>query len=218
MKIQIFKKADNTQYKLIKSDFLKQKKKMKDIDFKYYAHLASAYDSIGYLDESVGKELENLFADSEFVIGIHYTGRTVVSEDYLHDTFSYGLSVREFKNKEEVDTTDLSIDEAVTLCFDPVHLIGKIKTAHEYKDSKGCVIIKIPKSYLGLEEGPIQPIYYLDDLKIRIIGECVYGYIPVSKLGKVEKIFHNSYYSNRHSNPETIGTFYDSALLNKKKK
>ena len=97
------------------------------------------------------------------------------------------------------DKDYLDIKKTVDLFYDPILLNGAIKSANRYKSSAGSIIIKIPKSYLGLEDGEIRPIYYKDGNSNKLLPEYIYAYLPVSGEGILGEIVHNPNYTDEHN-------------------
>lgn len=160
--------------------------------------LAKTYDSYGYISKEVGEELESLF-DNNYIIGIHRTGYSDVNDAYLKDVFNNGLINNMDRLSGGFGDKFLDINKTVTLFYDFIYMNMQLKTAGSYKCSSGSIIIKIPKSYLGLAEGEVKPIYYQsDDITVKLLSEYVYGYIPV-KDGVVGDIIHNPNYRDEHT-------------------
>lgn len=215
MKFNFFGKTDPEKYRLIKSSYLNKKNKM-------LLQLAKKNDNFGYMSMDVGKELEQLFSNDSYIVGIHRTGASIVHEGYLKDIFNRGLINNMDCLQGDIfrDTDYLDIKKTVDLVYDPIVLNGILKTAGRYKDSEGCIIIKIPKSYLGIEDGEIKPIYYKDGISIKLMSEYVYGYIPVSKDGTVGSIVNNPNYKDEHVYIDSEDSlFYESkAILRSRRK
>lgn len=214
MKIKIFK-VDKNKYKLVKSNCF-------DKTDKLLVDLAKTYDRIGYIDKSVGEEIEKLFIDPEYIIGVHYTENNTIDHNYIDDIFMNGIINRKGDSKDTIiSEEDLNIEETIELCNNPVKFHGKLKAAHYHNGSKGCFVVKIPKSYLGLEEGDVKPIYYTyycEQPSIRLSGEFVYGYVPVDENGKVGSFINNRNYTDHHTNPYTLGTMFEGNARQTKKK
>lgn len=193
MNIKFFKEIDKDKYHLVKSPYLNKKNKM-------LVQLAKQYDNLGYMKDNVGKELEKLFEDDSYIVGIHRTGYSVVDDEYLKDIFNKGLinNMDSLQSGSYLDADYLDIKKTVDLFYDPIMLNGQLKGAYEYKNSEGCIIVKIPKSYLGMIEGEVKPIYYKDGVTPKLLSEYIYGYIPVSKKGVVGNIINNPNYTDNH--------------------
>ena len=209
MKISIFKKKDQNQYRLIKSPYLNKKNKM-------LVQIAKQYDGFGYMTTDLGRELENLYKDDSYIVGIHRTGYSEVNEDYLKEIFNRGLinNMDSLQGGFYTDKDYLDIKKTVDLFYDPILLNGAIKSANRYKSSAGSIIIKIPKSYLGLEDGEIKPIYYKDGNSNKLLPEYIYGYLPVSGEGILGEIVHNPNYTDEHTYIDSEGTLlYESKAI-----
>lgn len=193
MQIRIFKKIDPNKYQLIKSPYLNKKNKT-------LFQLAKQYDEMGYMPLEVGRELEQLFLDDSYIVGIHRTGVSNVNDEYLKDIFNKGLinNMDCLQGGHYMSENYLDIKKTVDLFYDPIVLNGALKTAGWYKESEGCVIVKVPKSYLGMADGEVKPIYYKDGISVKLLSEYVYGYVPVDKDGCVGSIVHNPNYTDEH--------------------
>ena len=55
--------------------------------------LAEGYDEIGYMSKEVGYELDSLYDDPEYIVGIHRTGFTRVDNQILTDMFNLGYII-----------------------------------------------------------------------------------------------------------------------------
>lgn len=214
MKFNIFKKDDLDKYKLTKSPCVKGQ-------HKYLVKLAKQYDKYGYMSSSLGKEIEMLFEDDSYIVGIHRTGYSIVDDEYLKDVFNKGLinNMDAFQGGIHTDDNYMNIEKTVTLFHDPIILNGQLKVAHGYKGSYGSVILKIPKSYLGLADGEIKPIYYKDGISARLLPEYVYGYVSVDREGKLGEMIHNPNYTDNHIYIDSEDTLlYESKALSRSRK
>lgn len=158
--------------------------------------IATEYDGFGYMPKSVGEELENLNEEG-YIVGIHRTGYTIVTKDMINDLFTQGLT-----NNGDImigiNNGKFNIEKTVSFYENFLTLYGQIKAASGYKNSQGCVIVKIPKSYIGKAEGEIKPIYWQNKELVKLLPEFIYGYIPVSKKAEVSEIVRNPNYKNVH--------------------
>jgi len=112
---------------------------------------------------------------------------------------------------------NFDIKKTVSLFSDFTVLNGQLKAAHGYKGSQGCIIVKIPKSYLGKCDGPIEPIYYMNDGVTKLLPEFIYGYVPVDKEGRLGEININPKYKDVHNlnNPHLL---YEESAVYKAKR
>ena len=160
--------------------------------------LAQGYDEIGYMSEEVGRELDSLYDNPDYIIGIHRTGFTRINDKILNDIFNKGLYNNGDIMSSGSDGQRFNIEKTVSLFNNFLTMIPCLKTSEGYKMSQGCIIVKIPKSYIGKAEGTAQPIFYKEnDYQVRLIPEFIYGYIPVSNK-KIDKIIHNPNYKDEH--------------------
>lgn len=214
MNINIFKKIDKDKYQIIKSPYLNKKNKM-------LMKLAKQYDDFGYMSVSLGREIESLFQDESYIVGIHRTGYSEVDNEYLKEIFNHGLinNMDLLQGGIHIDKDYLDIKKTVDLFYDPILLNGALKTANRYKASAGSIIIKIPKSYLGIEDGEIKPIYYKDGVSTKLLPEYIYGYVPVDKNGTLEEIIHNPNYTDNHVYIDSEGTLlYESKAISRQRR
>ena len=160
--------------------------------------LAQGYDEIGYMSEDVGHELDSLYDDPNYIVGIHRTGYTRVNDKILTDIFNKGLYNNGDIMSSGSDGQRFNIEKTVSLFNNFLTMVPCLKTCEGYKMSQGCIIVRIPKSYIGKAEGTVQPIFYKEnDYQVRLIPEFIYGYIPV-KDKKIDKIIHNPNYKDKH--------------------
>lgn len=209
MNINIFKKVDKNKYQLIKSPYLNKKNKR-------LVQIAKQNDGFGYMTTALGKEIESLFQDDSYIVGMHRTGYSEVDEEYLKEVFNRGLinNMDKLNYGFAIDKDYLDIKKTVDLFYDPILLNGAFKTANRYKSSAGSIIIKIPKSYLGIEDGEIKPIYYRDGVSNKLLPEYIYGYLPVSGDGILGEIIHNPNYTDFHTYIDSEGTLlYESKAI-----
>lgn len=180
--------------------------------------LAIQYDKIGFMSEELGKELDRLF-DDDYAIGIHRTGFThitpYINDKTLFDMFNKGLysngHIMAGGNDGQND-----IEKTVSFYNEFLIMNGAIKTCDNYKNSTGCLIIKIPKSYIGKKDGEIAPIFYRQDHILRLLPEFIYGYIPVSN-HQAEQIIRNPNYKDNHYLVND-NFYYDSSVYYKAKR
>ena len=210
MKLNVFKKfIENIKnkkeldridhgYSLVKSSNLINKKE------KYMLDISRGYDQFGYMSESLGMELEAIFKDDNYILGIHRTG-PYMSDDKIDKIFNEGL-INNGDIMVGAKNGQADITKTVSLYLNFAHFIGHLKAANSYKNSDGCFIIKVPKSYVGYKEGEIKPIYKKDDTML-LLPEYIYGYIEV-KDAKLNNIIRNPNYENIH-NYANDNLYYD---------
>lgn len=190
----LFKKnIDPNKYLLVNSPYIDKKQK-----FKY--SLAKKYDELGYMSMEVGKEIEQLFSDPTYMIGIHRTGYSNVNEDYIKDVFNRGLinNMDVLQGGIELDDIYLDIYKTVSFMDGFITMNAELKLSHNYKCSSGCFIIKIPASYIGMSDGEVKPIYFKDNEGIKLLSEYIYGYISCNDKGELGMIINNPNYINNH--------------------
>lgn len=185
-------------------------------DNEFMLNLAKQYDEYGYMSEELGRELDSLFQDKDYVIGIHRTGYNYMDDNMINSIFNKGL-INNGHMMQGANVGSQDMEKTVSLFNDFVILNGQLKAAHGYKGSQGCVIVKIPKSYLGKSNGDIKPIYYIDGSITKLLPEFIYGYIPVDKEGKLGEIQHNPNYSDTH-NLNNVNLLYEESAIYKAKR
>ena len=168
--------------------------------------LAKGYDSIGYISAELGKEIENLW-DDDYIVGIHRTGDTPVTENFLKDVFNNGL-INNGHAMQGVKDEYINIERTVSLFKNMIVFVGQLKAAKGYKGSDGSIIVKIPKSYLGMSEGEIKPIFFENNGQIRLLPEFIYGYVSVDDKYNCGDIIKNPNYNNTHDY-DNEGLLYD---------
>ncbi len=191
MKINFFKNNVDLDKYLLVRDFKFNKKN------KFDMIRAKNLDEIGYIPKEVGKELESLF-DSDYAVGIHRVGYSNIDQT-LPDIFNRGLINNGDMLCGGFQEDYIDITKTVSLMDSFLTMNGELKLAHNYKQSSGCIIVKIPYSYIGFKDGEIKPIYYQDGESIKLLPEYIYGYVPTDKEGRLGNIIHNDNYSNEHT-------------------
>lgn len=205
MKIKFFKKKV-TRAKLLKElnpyngySILRSSTHLNEKN-EFLLQVSKNYDEYGYISEELGEELDKLFDDEEYVIGIHRTGYNYMSPEMINEILNKGL-INNGHMMQGGFENGLDIDRTVTLFNHPDEFpifMGQLKAAHGYKDSQGIIVVKIPKSYLGQKEGEIRPIYYKHDGSNKLLPEFIYGYIPTDQNGVLGDIVRNPNYKDKH--------------------
>lgn len=220
MNITIFKKANKIKKlrtKLIKKlkynngySILRSSKTL--IENEYLMGLAKEYDEYGYMSQGLGEELDRLFEDDSYIIGIHRTGYTHMDSEMISSIFNEGLVNNGHLMSSGVINSQPNIERTVTLFKNFTILNGQLKAANGYKGSEGCIIVKIPKSYLGKSDGEIKPIYYQSNTNLNLLPEFIYGYVPVNKDGVLDDLRHNPNYKDIHTY-DNENLIYDSQAI-----
>lgn len=96
MKFNLFKKGKNLyklRIKLIKEiennhgySILKSSKSLKEHEYMF--NLSKNYDNYGYMSQGLGDELDNMFLDDSYIVGIHRTGYTYMDSDTIDKIFN----------------------------------------------------------------------------------------------------------------------------------
>ena len=224
MKITFFKKSKDLskiRCKLSKEigyghgySILRSSKTLKEHEYMF--DLSKGYDNYGYMSQELGEELDSLFLNDNYIVGIHRTGYTNMDEEMIQKVFNEGLINNGHIMSGGMDGTQ-DIEKTVSLFYDFPILNGQLKAARGYKGSEGCVVVKIPKSYLGKEDGEIKPIYYKKDSTVKLLPEFIYGYIPTGENGVIGDIIHNPNYREIH-NLDNVNLLYeDRAIIRARK-
>ena len=132
----------------------------------------------GKIDRKIGETLEALYnyESDKYMIGIH---RTASSKENI---FEKGI---EFK-----DST--YIHDHVQMFENFPFMLREIMLCENYKLSRGCFIVKIPKNAIKGSEMDAEPIYYKNkDGKIHLRPEFVCAYVPVENEKLKEVDFNN---------------------------
>ncbi len=146
----------------------------------------------GFMDDSVENELLRIFNDNNYVIGLHKTGYTSINDEVIKDIFSNGLYSNGHILSFGIDGI-FDIEKTVSFYDVFIDLCVNIKQCKAYKNSDGCIILKIPKNMKKSNK-----LFYLDsDNNVRIYPEYIYGYIPVNNM-VVNRIIHNPNYKDKH--------------------
>lgn len=130
----------------------------------WFIKQAYEYDKNGYIQQELGEELEKQFMDDNYVIGIHRTGFTPINEKMINEIFSNGLLNLGKSRQGSSKSISFEIDNTVSVLNKFQYLISQIKSAAGYNESNGSIILKIPKSSLGLNGDVPIPIYQIINL------------------------------------------------------
>ena len=224
MKINFFNKSKNLsklRSKLVKEigydhgySILRSSKTLREHEYMF--NLSKGFDNYGYMSQELGEELDSLFLDDNYMVGIHRTGYTPIDDLTIDKIFNEGLINNGHIMSGGMDGTQ-DIEKTVSLFYDFPVLNGQLKAAHNYKGSEGCIVVRIPKSYLGKEEGEIKPIYYKKDSYVRLLPEFIYGYIPTDKNGVLGEMIRNPNYKDVH-NLDNVNLLYEDSAFNRARK
>ena len=102
--------------------------------------------------------------DDNYVIGIHRTGFTPINEKMINEIFSNELLNLGKSRQGSSKSISFEIDNTVSVLNKFQYLISQIKSAAGYNESNGSIILKIPKSSLGLNGDVPIPIYQIINL------------------------------------------------------
>jgi len=205
-KINIFKRAKDINKEKTRLDFIKElgydrshgysiiKDSKSLFEQEFIMQLAKQYDEYGYMSQELGEELDKLFLDNDYIIGIHRTGYTSINENILKDIFENGL-INNGHAMVGAPVGQCDIEKTVSLFNDFAVLCGQLKSSHGYKCSEGCVIVRIPKECLYESDKEPMPMYYESEGVIRLLPQFIYGYVPVDREGKLGTIYKNKNYS-----------------------
>lgn len=183
----------------------------------WFIKQAYDYDKFGYMSKELGNELEQQFMDEDYVMGIHRTGHTVMNNEQINNFFTNGL--RNFGKVEQGcnESMGYDIENTVSILSKFQYLISQIKSANGYKGSNGCILLKIPKSALGLNDDKPISLYQVINDKSFIKPEFIYGYLPVDYKGNVGELIHNPNYLDNHT-LSSNNAVYDKAVINSAKR
>lgn len=159
----------------------------------YLKDVASQYDENGFIPQEIGKTVQELFADDNYVIGIHR-----VKEADVDDIFEKGI-INNFDLND--DLSGPSIETTVDFYKDHINLLGEVKQSSLF-DSDGAVIVKIPRYYMKnyTAYDVEKPIFYKDiEKNCRLLPEYVYGYACVDSLSNIVGFVENEKYSDEHT-------------------
>lgn len=120
----------------------------------------------GKIDKKIGKTLEALYnyENDKYMIGIHRTS------SLKNNIFEKGI---EYKNSTY-------IHDHVQMFDNFPFMLREIMLCENYKLSRGCFIVKIPREAIKGMEDTAEPIYYKNqDDKIYLRPEFICAYVPV---------------------------------------
>jgi len=189
----LFYKDDKPKEKKLK---LKKNKILKDTVDAWN----KVYEEMQYkVPKEIGEELEKLFSDEDYVLGIHRTNLYVDQIQKL--IFTNGLKNR----STEYSSTVQRFHHFPTM-------LQEIMYCDYYKISQGCVIVRLPKEQK-------LPIYFVNNGQYYILPEYIYGYIEVEDF-EMKRFIKNPGYTDIH-NYDPAGLLYDDDLIqdaNRRKK
>lgn len=150
------------------------------------------YEEMQYkVPKEIGEELEKLFSDEDYVLGIH---RTDLYVDQIQNwVFTNGLKNRSTEYSSTVQE----------FSHFPL-MLHEIMYCNYYKNSQGCVIVRLPKDQK-------LPIYFVNDGQYYILPEYIYGYIEVEDF-EMKRFIKNPGYTDIH-NYDPAGLLYDDDLI-----
>lgn len=150
------------------------------------------------MEQQLGEELEKIFMDKDCVIGIHRTGNTMINDIVLNNYFSNGIIMLDKSMQIGRANKSFDIENTVSIFNKFQYIISQIKACNNYKSSNGCMILKIPKSCIGLDNNKPLPLYQIKNNNCYIRPDFIYGYIPVDYKGNVSNIIYNPNYNNKN--------------------
>ena len=184
----------------------------------FIKELAEDYDSFGMIGYKVGKELEEIYKDSDrYAIGLHFTGFSNTSDEFINKIFDEGL----INNQDAMlgaPAIYTDIEKTVSFVSNFTIFIGQLKSAHSYKMSEGAFLVKIPKEFLSDETPDYekQPIYSQNEVGIRrLLPEFIYSFIPVSEDGEVVEMIKNPNYKDEHHNKASANLIKEGQQVGK---
>ena len=171
-----------------------------------YKHnfIAQDWDKVGYMSMEVGKELEKLYTDETYAIGLHRCPLTNINPIFNEGIINNSIMHEELPN----------LEYTVSMISDLAVMHASLKSTYDYKGAKGAFIIKIPKSYIDKEDGDIKPIYYQKENGfVYLLPEFIYGYIPCEE-SSIKEFILNPNYRDVHTYSNE-GYIYDSSVSDK---
>lgn len=209
VKLQVLKEINpNQSYKLTENiEYSKKQCFLKE--------LAEDYDGFGRLEYLVGKELEEVYNNNNYRVGLHFTGYSEANEDFLNNVFQDGL-INNQDAMQGIESPNIDIEKTVSFVDNFTIFIGQLKSAHSYKESQGAFLIKIPKKYIDdtIPESERQPIYRKGNSDIHyLLPEFIYGFIPVDEEGNIKSIIKNPGYKDIHTNTNDTNLIYEGQVL-----
>lgn len=128
MKLSLGKYNPNAPYKLRK-DF--------KYDNKWFKNLAKEYDNISTITNEVANELKDVCDFQKYAIGIHRTGYSSVTPEFLNDVFNNGL-INNGDSMQGVARKYVDLEKTVSIIENYTILIGTLKTGIIIKIVMGC--------------------------------------------------------------------------------
>ena len=135
--------------------------------------IAREYDQVGKIPTAIGKELESLFYNDEYVAGIYPT-----DESQVVDILENGI-IHDINSNSQEDV--LKLAGKVNFYNNSTMFMGEIKKISS-SNASGAIVVKIPRYYLKnyTIHDVEKPIYYMDNNdNVRLLPEFVYGYVSV---------------------------------------
>lgn len=167
---------------------------------KYYMDYIKEINSTGYMSEELGKCLEELYQDVGYIgkyqdlgykVGVHLTGYTQITEEFINDVFENGLinNGHVMSGGATLDYPDITL--TVTLINNLSGCVHQLKNGNGYKGSRGSFILKFPSDKID----KIEELEYFDGNIYRIYPEYIYGFVSLSPDCKVGDLIKNPNFS-----------------------
>lgn len=157
-----------------------EKRKEAGIDLKYNSFEVQSKEAPKLSDDVKAylEELTNEEKNNEYVLGIHRIG---ASEEHVENILNKGILVQGHMMGAAKGSP--SLDNTVGYYPSNKTIISQVGFAYGYKNSKGSVVVKIPK-----EDIIANNIYVNDNENMYLNPKYIVGYFPVEEDKTVEKI------------------------------
>lgn len=174
-------------------------------------HLSNTID--GTMSSDLSNYLEPLVNDENIILGISRIHD--VKNNQIEDILLNGLIMN--GHLGGAVNAKISLNDNVAFYPENKSVINELMFANEYKNSNGCILIRIPNNVLEKE------LYYINDGLVKLKPKYILGYIPVNN-NHIETIISasdiNKTILNRinEEEPYVMGETINSYLISSKVK
>lgn len=164
--------------------------------------LTSSFESTsiqsGSMSSEMGEYLENLTNEDDCLIGIHRIGIDD-SPSKIADILWNGLVIH--GHLSGMTSQKVSLGDTISYYHDNKTVIKEIMGASAYKNSKGCILVRVP--FVDLEKN--ESVCFVHNGEVRLNPIYIEGYIPVDEKHHIETMIKGVRYQSDFESSESLG-------------